>query len=199
MNQPFIAPIVEGQGEEQAARILLQRIVSTVNPSLIARINPPIRVKSGSFINDPAYLSRYVALGAAKAAQSHGFVLIMLDSEDYCPATLGPELLAKAQNVRPDVPMIVALAYREYETWFVTAAKSLRGRRGLPNDLVPPENPEAYRDAKGWLGRQMPSGYDPVIDQASFTSNFSFCEAAKNPSFRRLLRRVRTQVRAMIS
>jgi len=199
MTQPFIAPIVEGQGEEQATRILLERISMTVSPALVARVNPPIRVKSGSFMNDDAYLSRYVALAAAKAAQSSGFVLIMLDCEDDCPAQLGPVLLAKARKVRPDVPMVVALAYREYETWFVTAARSLAGCRGLPLDLVAPENPEAYRDAKGWLGQRMPSGYDPVVDQASFTSTFSLCEAAKNPSFRRLLRRVRAQIRSMIN
>lgn len=195
MSQPFIAPIVEGHGEEQATRILLERISMTVSPEIVARVNPPIRVKSGSFINDDDYLSKYVALAAAKAAQSRGFVLIMLDCDDDCPAQLGPVLLAKARKVRPDVPMVVALAYREYETWFLTAARSLAGCRGLPNDLMPPENPEAYRDAKGWLGERMPSGYDPVVDQAAFTKAFSLCEAARNPSFRRLFRRVRSLIR----
>lgn len=199
MKQPFVASIVEGQGEEHAMRELLTRIAATVNPALVPKVNPPIRVKSGSFIHDDAYLSRYVRLAAAKAAQEGGFVLIVLDSEDYCPAELGPAILEKARNARPDVPIMVALAYREFETWFVTAAKSLRGHRGLPADMEPPSDPESYRDAKGWLGKRMPSGYDPVIDQASFTHAFSFCEAARNPSFRRLLHRLRSQFRSMMA
>jgi len=199
MKQPFVASIVEGQGEEQALGGLLRRIAATVDPGLLARVNPPIRVKSGAFIHDESYLSKYVRLAGAKAAQENGFVLIMLDSEDYCPAELGPSILEKARKARPDVPIVVTLAYREYETWFVAAAKSLRGHRGLPQDLMPPSDPEAFRDAKGWLGKHMPSGYDPVIDQAAFTHSFSFCEAAKNPSFRRLLRRVRSQFRAMMA
>ena len=39
---------------------------------------------------------------------------------------------ARAAAVRGDVTITVALAYREYETWFLAAANSLRGVGGLP-------------------------------------------------------------------
>jgi hypothetical protein len=88
--------------------------------------------------------------------------------------------------VRGDVPITVALAYREYETWFLAAAKSLRGVGGLPPDLEPPAVPESLRDAKGWLAARMPHGYNEPNDQPGFTSAFSFDEAAAIPSFARL-------------
>lgn len=46
------------------------------------------------------------------------------------------------------------------------SAASLAGKRGLPDDLQPPEqDPEQLRDAKGWLARQMPRRYHETVDQ----------------------------------
>ncbi len=148
----LIAPIVEGHGEVGAVPVLVRRLVNVARPDAFPQINPPIRVNSGSFLNlkDPAYLRRYVELAASKAAQAGpGLILIPLDCEDDCPGQLGPSLLERARQVRPDVPCLVALACREYETWFLAAAASLRSHRGLPADLQPPTAPEALRDAKG--------------------------------------------------
>ncbi len=117
-------------------------------------------------------------------------MLILLDCEDDCPGQLGPRLLEQARQVRPDVPCLVALAYREYESWFLAAAASLSGKRGLPNDLEPPDDPETVRDAKGWLGKRMHRGYDPVVDQAAFTKLFDLRQASAIPSFKRLVERL---------
>src|SRR5262245_49341349 len=125
MSRFFVAPIVEGHGEVHAMPILLDRILREARPHGMLRMNPPLRVKAGSFINDEEYFKKYVELAARKAKpQTGGSVLILLDSEDDCPANLGPQLAAKAAAVRPDVPIMVALAYREYETWFLAAARS---------------------------------------------------------------------------
>jgi hypothetical protein len=187
----FVAPIVEGHGEVEAVPALLHRIAASAGVAGDLRVNPPIRVKSRSFLQDDGYFRKQVALAAAKAAQSGGAVLILLDCEDECPAALGPDLLRRARAVRDDVAIIVALAYREYETWFVTAASSLRGLHGLPRDLVSPELPENIRDAKGWLGARMTFGYDPVIHQLEFTRRFNLDQAMRNPSFHRFYRRIR--------
>jgi len=187
----FVAPIVEGHGEVEAVPALLHRIAASAGVARDLRVNPPIRVKSRSFLQDDGYFRKQVALAAAKAAQSGGAVLILLDCEDECPATLGPDLPRRARAVRDDVAIIVALAYREYETWFVTAASSLRGLHGLPHDLVSPELPEKIRDAKGWLGARMTFGYDPVIHQLEFTRRFDLDQAMRNPSFHRFYRRIR--------
>ena len=86
----------------------------------------------------------------------------------------------------------MVLASREYETWFVTAAPSLRGRRGFPQDLDSPPEAERIRDAKGWLGARMNVAYDPVIHQLEFTRKFDLEQARANPSFDRFYKRIRT-------
>lgn len=186
-----IASIVEGHGEQQAVRRLLLRIAADRAPQAPLRANEPIRIKSGSFFNDAGYFSRYVNLAAAKARQDvAGHVLILLDCEDDCPARLGPRLLDQARTVAPGVNIIVALAHREYETWFMAAAESLRGVEGMSAAVVCPADPEATRDAKGWLGRHMPHGYDPITHQLAFTHAFDLDAARAVASFDRLYRKI---------
>ena len=176
MHRHFF-PIVEGHGEQKALPLLIRRIFVETSPLTFPIVNPAIRVKSGSFLNDPDYFGKYVSYAADKAAQAGGEILILLDCEDDCPAKLGPSLLARAKNVRSDVPTTVVLAHREYETWFLAAAESLRGCGGLPADLSPPAAPELIRGAKEWLGRHMEQSYDPIIHQAAFTARFDLAHA----------------------
>jgi hypothetical protein len=155
------------------------------------QVNEPIRVRSGSFLDDHQYQDNYVALAAAKVRQAGaGVVLILLDCEDNCPAQLGPQLLQRARAVTQDVAVVVALAFREYETWFMAAVESLRGVHGLNDQASPPTEPQTTRDAKGWLGKLMPHGYDPISDQLAFTHAFDLAAARRVPSFDRLYRKV---------
>jgi hypothetical protein len=78
----------------------------------------------------------------------------------------------------------------EYETWFLTAARSLRGLHSLPPDLDPPKDPETIRDAKGWLSERMAHGYDPVVHQLAFSRQFDLDAAKANASFERFYRRI---------
>jgi hypothetical protein len=136
----FIAPIVEGHGEIDALPALLHRIRTSLPSAPILHINPSIRVEAESFLNRRDEFRRHVELAALKASARQGSVLVLLDCDDDCPDAI---------SVRDDVAMFVALAYREYETWFLPAARSLRGAAGLPDDLDPPSNPDALRSAKG--------------------------------------------------
>jgi hypothetical protein len=183
----FIASIVEGHGEIAALPALLHRLATEAASGTMTRlrVNPPIRVKSGSFFNDNAYFSRYVALAVAKARQEQGAVLILLDCEDACPAVLGPRMLAQARVIAREVEVIVVLAFREFETWFVASAVSLRGCRGLAMDLDAPDRPEAIRDAKGWLDERMNVAYDPITHQLEFVRIFALDSARTNASFDR--------------
>lgn len=187
---PFIAPIVEGHGEIDALPALLYRIGKSLASESVLQINPPIRVKFGSFLNKQDDFRRYVELAALKAAAQNGSVLILLDCDDDCPATLGPRLLRDAVSVRHDIPMFVALAYREYETWFLAAAHSLRGSAGLPDDLDPPADFDRLRDAKGWLGQRMPAGYDSIRHQLALTRRMDLEQARSSQSIDRLYRHV---------
>jgi hypothetical protein len=187
----FIAPIVEGHGEVQAVPILLRRLAAELTPTAQLHLNPALRVKAGSFLNDNEYFNKYVELAARKTKSwPNSCVMILLDSEDTCPGQLGPELLEKAKNCRADVTIIVLLAYREYETWFLAAARSLRGVCGLSDDLEPPNNPELFRDAKGWLSEKMEFPYNETNHQPKLTAAFNFQEATAVDSFARLFRKL---------
>jgi hypothetical protein len=186
----FIAPIVEGHGEYEAVPSLLHRIAEKCGSSTPLKINPPIRVKSGSFFHDEAYFNKYIAMASAKAAQERGAVLILMDCEDDCPAELGPKILEKAKGQRSDIHFIVALAYREFETWFIAAAESFKGSYGFPADLSAPSNFESFRDAKGWLSSRMSVNYDPVIHQVKFTRLLDIDLAKNSHSFNRLYSKI---------
>jgi hypothetical protein len=184
----FIAPIVEGHGEVYALPVLLRRLASTVAPEIDLRLNPALRIKAASFLNedDGEYFRKYVELAALKAkAWQDSCVLILLDCEDCCPAELGPKIFQRASSCRPDIIFIVVLAYREYETWFLTAAESLRGICGLPDDVCAPQDPESFRDAKGWLSGKMRVPYNEPEHQPRMTSAFSFEQAKQSRSFNR--------------
>ncbi|MGO8764344.1 MAG: DUF4276 family protein [Limisphaerales bacterium] len=187
----FIAPIVEGHGEVQAVPILLRRLIADAKPNAQLWLNPALRVKAGSFINDDDYFKKYLELAARKTKPwPNSCVLILLDCEDECPAELGPRLLEKARVCRSDVTIIVILAHREYETWFLAAARSLRGVCGLPADLDPPDDPELHRDAKGWLSAKMNQPYNETDHQPKLTAAFAFQEAMVVDSFSRAVRKL---------
>lgn len=190
MNRRLIVPIVEGHGEVEALPLLIRRIFNEFLPGVNPAINPPNRVKAGSFVNDNDYFNKYISLAAAKAAQGNGMILILLDCEEQCPGNLGPQLLGRAEAARADIACSVILAHREYETWFLAAASSLRGVSGLPADLVPPPNPESIRGAKEWFGNRMSHPYDPILHQAKFTARFDLNQARTIPSFDRLVRKL---------
>lgn len=71
----YVAPIVEGHGEVEALPALLHRIARLAGFEGTLRVNPPIRVKSGSFIHDDPVVhqvefSRKFDLDAARANPS---------------------------------------------------------------------------------------------------------------------------------
>jgi hypothetical protein len=186
-----IASIVEGHGEVQAVPILLRRLAEAVDPALVLETPRPIRVPREK-LKKANELERAVEL-AARRVEGRGGVLVLIDSEDDCPKDLAPELVARAKSVRKDVPIAVILAKREYEAWFLAAAVSLRGKRGLAPDLVGPGNPEDVRGAKEWLSERMTSAtrsYRETLDQAALTAVFDLREARAAASFDKCYRDV---------
>ncbi len=185
--------IVEGHGETEALPVLVRRIAAAAG-NVALDIPPPLRVPKGK-MTKPGEIGRAVELMARKTAPD-GALLIVLDADDDCPAHLGPEILRLARAARSDRPLAVAVAVREFETWFLAAAGSLAGKRGLPPDLVAPEHPEAIGGAKGWLAARMPHGYAETVDQAKFAAEFDWQAAQRLPSFARFVRELRRLVAA---
>ena len=172
-----IVPIVEGEGEVTAVPILLRRMAPEIDPTRAIAVAKPIRRPRGSLLKENE-LERYVDL-ATRTHGGYGAVLVLLDADDDCAATLGPELLARAQGSRPDSRISVVLAVKEFECWFLAAAESIAGRRGLPEDLTAPPDPESVRDAKGWLKHRRTDGlaYGPTVDQPALTDAFDMAAA----------------------
>ena len=185
-----IASIVEGHGECEAVPILIRRIAQAMEAGLAPAVQPILRVP-GSRLAKQGEIERAVELAARKNS-GQGAILVLLDCDDGCPAHDAPQLLRRASAARADMPVSVVLAKREYECWFLAAAESLRGHRGLPTDLVAPPQPENIRAAKEWLSNRMTSGhaYSESSDQPALTSVFDMAAARRANSFDKCYREI---------
>ena len=178
-----IGCIVEGHGEVEAVPILIRRVAERLYPELGVDTPHPIRISRSRVVQE-GELEQVVEL-AARNIRGQGAIFILLDSDDDCPARLGPKLLCRALEARSDLPIALVLAKYEFEAWFLAAAESLRGHRGLKNDLQSPHNPEGIRGAKEWLSQRMEGNrrYSPTADQPGLTTRFDFDQARHADSF----------------
>lgn len=179
------AAIVEGHGECAAVPVLLRRLAAVRGTHV--EVATPIRLPRGRLLQEGA-LARAIQL-AAKRVDAGGWILVLLDADDDCPAQLGPRLLAQAQSVDRRLRIAVILAVREFESWFLAAADSIAGSRGLSRSLAAPQSLEAIRDAKGWLTQHMGRRYSPTVDQAALTAGMDIqCAMERSASFAKLVR-----------
>jgi hypothetical protein len=183
-----IASIVEGDGEVSALPKLLHRIAGELGVPKLLTPNP-MRTSRGKLTRDGG-IERAVSAAALRVTGSGG-ILVLLDADDDCPADLGPRLLGRARFARQDKRIVVVLANREFEAWFLAAAASLAGKHGFPDDLSAPANPEGLRGCKEWLTRKRARGfpYKETVDQAPLSSTFDLKTARDNsPSFDKFYR-----------
>ena len=182
MNPLKLGLVVEGHGEVAAVPILLRRIAGDLDPSVPLEILHPIRRPRASLVK-PGEIERAVELAAYKA-RPRGGVFVLFDSDDDCPAALAPEILHRAVPAASGLPVYVILPRREFEAWFLAAAESLRGLRGLPLDLASPQNPEEVRGAKEWLRDRMQGrAYSSTIDQPALAARIDLNQARAAASF----------------
>lgn len=189
---PRIVVVVEGHGDVESVPIIVRRLVATDQPECGVEVAFPIRIPRHRIVKK-AELERAVLLARGRLEGNDGGVLIVIDADDDCPAHLGPKLLGECRSVAPDLRVAVTLAMREMESWFLAAASSLAGQRGLSAGIIAPPDPETIRDAKGWLSGRLPGGtaYSPVVDQPALAALFDLDQAMACPSFRKFRRDVR--------
>ncbi len=183
-----VASIVEGDGEVAALPILLRRIAQWLTPDVYVNVLAPIRVYKDRFLNQESEFSRHLKLAAAKCGES-GWILVLLDADDDCPASRGADVLERAARLIPHRRVGVVFANREYEAWFIAAAESLHDVRTFKFDPRDRQvNAEVPRNAKGWLRERMVSGaYRETTDQAGFSAVFDLKMAReRSRSFRKL-------------
>ena len=182
-----VISIVEGNGEVAALPLLLRRIGQWKTPHHFPNILHPIRVHKDRFLNKDHEFRRHVLLASHKCAE-RGWILILLDADDDCPAQLGAETLRRAKEYAPHRAISVVIANREYEAWFIASAVSLDGKRGFCFGSVETVDAETPRDAKGWMKARMKScAYRETTDQAAFTASMDLEQAFQGSrSFRKL-------------
>nr|VFJ93615.1 MAG: protein of unknown function (DUF4276) [Candidatus Kentron sp. H]VFJ94053.1 MAG: protein of unknown function (DUF4276) [Candidatus Kentron sp. H]VFK01256.1 MAG: protein of unknown function (DUF4276) [Candidatus Kentron sp. H] len=183
-----VAAIVEGHGEVKALPVLLRRMGPWLSPQCQFSALHPIRVHRDRFLNNEGEFRHTLRLAANKSGDN-GWILVLLDADDDCPAKLGPQTLERAKAIVPHRRLSVVLANREFEAWFLAAAYSLDGKRGFSCSEEPVFDPDTLRNAKGWIGEHMSSDrkYREITDQPAFAAMFDL-EAAhtRSRSFRKL-------------
>ena len=177
-----IGCIVEGESEVKTVPLLIRRIAAELYPELPIVVLPPIRRPRNKVVKENE-LEKAVEF-VARLIGGQGAIFIILDSDKDCPAELGPALLHRASQARSDLPIAVVLAKHEFEAWFLAAAESLRGQRGLKPDIHPPNDPEAIRDAKRWLSERMENNrtYRETQDQPALAARFDIEQARQADS-----------------
>ena len=115
---------------------------------------------------------------------------MLMDADDDCPAELAADLLKRAQSERSDLPIAVVVAAREFESWFIASADSLRERFSPGISIEVPANPESIRGAKEWLRDRLLNGkYAATVDQLSPAAKFDLRQArSASASFDKLWR-----------
>ena len=187
MSPRTVAAIVEGDGEVQSLPVLIRRMNHWKPASRPVRPLPPIRVRRDRFLNRKDEFRKYVLLAESKCG-SDGWLLILLDADDDCPAELSQNILQRVSEITPHPRVSVVVANREYEAWFIAAAQSLNGHRGFRFDGETVTDAERPRNAKGWISSRMPNkGYGEMTDQPAFSHLFDLQQAYDGSrSFRKL-------------
>ncbi|MGB6064526.1 MAG: DUF4276 family protein [Desulfomonilaceae bacterium] len=191
-----IVAIVEGHGDANSVPVLLSRILRFMNVDTV-HPDKPIRQKRQQIVKKGELEKAIVEL-AMKKRKNVGAILVLLDADKDCPATLGPALLMRAKQAT-HLPVAVVLAKREFEAWFLGCIESFRGFKGIPADAEAPENPETL-GGKGQFKRFCKGiKYAPSVYQAEFARRIdvSLCRE-RCPSFDKLLRDVEALVKAMV-
>lgn len=199
MSRLRVAPIVEGHGEYECIRILIERVWRELLGGEHVEVLRPIRQKRNRLVK-PEELAKAVGLAAAKLANSNSsdpaLILVLIDADADAPCQLGPQLLADARRAQADADISCVIANVEYETWFVAAAESLE-QYLLLSDAVPVE-PEKLRAGKGWVEQRFQGAgarYSETQDQPAMTAsmNLALCRS-RSPSFDKFCRELKKRV-----
>lgn len=162
-----VAPIVEGYGDVAAVPVLLRRMEPTLD------VKRPVRFPK-SRLQMPEHLHR-AALIAASNIIGTGAVLLIMDADEECAATVGPSLQTQLEATLPNCLCRVVLPVREFEAWIVGG-----------DDIYGVHDPDSAGNLKGRL-RQNHGVYSETVDQPSLIARADLeILANRSRSFRRL-------------
>lgn len=206
----YIAPVVEGQTEQGCLEKLLQRTWSELlGRSERLQVLEPFRGPRDKLIRSPSDLINAIEQSlqklyakAKRDPDATKLLLLLLDAEGDCPATLAPQLFKLARDFAPaDVAVSCVMPKRMLENWIVAGASTLGGINNLPNPL-PARDQFEERSGAAWLDEQLrfvckTRKYKKTVDTIEFINKMNLNECrANSPSFRKLCRELEKQVPA---
>lgn len=179
-----IVPIIEGHAEMESVPVLMRRLKDEWGKHQL-EIGKPVRAPRYQVIKE-GELERRVTM--AMQRPNCRAVVVILDADDDCPKDLAPMLLRRVEQVAQNILVSVVLPKSELESWFIGSIESLHSVRGISDQACSPPDPEAIRDAKGYLTMAMQGQrtYLEVDDQPAFAARFNLTQALSNcRSFRK--------------
>lgn len=147
-----IVAIVEGPGDAAALPVLIRLVLEAQGgPDAVQVLKPIFGRKGKADLLRAGELERQ-ARRALNKTKGDARVLLLIDADDDCAATLGPELQQRLDSEFGAGVCAAVVAVREYENWLITD--------------------EAALDAKRTLGDRRTDGrsYRPTADQAPLTA-----------------------------
>ncbi len=191
-----IVPIVEGEGEIDSVPKLIYKILRHLGRNDFV-VTDGKSAGGCTNLKKQADLTRLLR----SAERESGIIgtLILIDADDNCPVTLANEIVQLVNTISVRYSVVVVVANREYEAWFLASLETVRGSENIPADSVFSGDIEGKSDVKGWLTKQMPKGkaYKENTHQVLMTQKIDVTTAHQNSrSFRRLVHAVELLVDA---
>jgi hypothetical protein len=176
-NQPHVGIIVEGQGDVASIPLLLRNYLHTrhIYEDILGK---PVPLKGKGSATKSGGIEGYAA--AATSRPGCKALLLVLDADEEKSCILGPEMAARISQVTR-IPILVAVAERDYEDWLYSSAETLQieslqfrnSKRGL-------KEIQSAMDVK----------YRKSVWQSRLTARIDFkLTRARSSSFDRLLKR----------
>jgi hypothetical protein len=190
MSPKRLVLLVEGQGDVQAAPVLMERLLKeyAAFDAVFLDSLPPFRVGDYSKIKKDHFGEWRRLLRAATVTRKNvGGCILFLDGDSpveiegkpFCAARAARILVAEAEKVGAGklFSLAVVFACMEFESWMIAGAESLEncrladGRQAIQKLplVIPADTEKNPRDAKGWFRSVMTTGYKPTRDQAELT------------------------------
>ena len=167
-----IVPIVEGPGDAAALPHLILRILDHLGLASIQVLRPIYQKQGKAKLLEQGVLEHY-AERALERAKGDARVLLLIDADDDCAATRGPELQRRLDDEFGAGVCAAVVAVREYENWLIADEAALDAKRTLSDQ------------------RTDKRSYRPTVDQAPLTELVDVGTIrARCPSFDKLWREV---------
>ena len=193
---PKIVPIVEGDGEVTAVPVLLRKILWQL-PRYDIEVARPKNANGRGNLTKKGGIEKFIRYSWKE--RDSGAILVLIDADTECPLALAQDLTRRVQTIGILLPVVIVVAKRMYESWFLASISTIAGHLDLPDNLLPPPNIEDVPNPKAWIEGHFPMGraYKETQDQEAMTNLMSIDLATAAPSFQRMLNAINEALEAI--